>query len=108
MYTNAQSLAGKVNELSCTAVDLNPDLILLTETWLNKDISDAYLTIPGYELKSDLRMDREVGRGGGLAVYAKNGIKILKLDHTVTNHIQICKFLVNDVTVSLVYTLQAP
>jgi len=103
MYTNAQSLAGKVNELSCTAVDLNPDLILLTETWLNKDISDAYLTIPGYELKSDLRMDREVGRGGGLAVYAKNGIKILKLDHTVTNHIQICKFLVNDVTVSLVY-----
>ncbi len=54
MYTNAQSLAGKVNELSCTVVDLNPDLILLTETWLNKDISDAYLTIPGYELKSDL------------------------------------------------------
>jgi hypothetical protein len=47
-------------------------------------------------------MDREVGRGGGLAVYAKNGIKILKLDHTV-NCIQLCKFLVNDITVSLVY-----
>jgi hypothetical protein len=51
MYTNAQSLVGKVNELSCMACDIDPDIILVTESWCNKGISDAYLSIQGYELK---------------------------------------------------------
>jgi hypothetical protein len=57
--------------------------ILVTESWCNGDISDAYLSLDGYELIPDLRMDRENtagGRGGGLLVYAKNGLKVLKLD----------------------------
>ena len=52
------------------------------ESWCNSDISDAYLNIDGYELQLDLRMDRSdtaQGRGGGLLVYTKNGVKILKL-----------------------------
>jgi hypothetical protein len=55
MYTNAQSLVVKVSELSCTVADIDPDQILLTETWCNKDISDAFLSLPGYELKTDLK-----------------------------------------------------
>jgi hypothetical protein len=68
LYTNAQSLVGKVNELSCTAFDMDPDIILVTESWCNEAISDAYLSIQGYELKSELRIDRSdtgAGRGGG-------------------------------------------
>ena len=42
LYTNAQSLVGKVNELSCTAFDMDPDIILVTESWCNEAISDAY------------------------------------------------------------------
>jgi hypothetical protein len=68
MYTNAQSLAGKVYELSCVVLDMDPDLILISETWCNRDITDSFLTIPGYEVQTDLRTDRTNtggGRGGG-------------------------------------------
>jgi hypothetical protein len=47
VYTNAQSVVGKVNKLAWTMSDLKPDLILLTGTWCNSAILDAYLTIPG-------------------------------------------------------------
>jgi hypothetical protein len=39
---NAQSLVGKVNEMSCAASGLDPDITIVTETWFNKDISDSY------------------------------------------------------------------
>jgi hypothetical protein len=81
MYSNAQSLVGKVNELSCVASDINPDIILVTESWCNESISDAYLSIQGYELKSDLQVDRSDtggGRGRGLIVYAKSEFSVLK------------------------------
>ncbi len=96
---------GKVNELSCMASDINPDIILVTESWCNESISDAYLSIQGYELKSELRLDRSdtgAGRGGGLIVYAKKELSVLKLDQTA-RHSQICKFLVSDMAFYLVY-----
>ena len=105
LYTNAQSIVSKIDELSCVASDMNPDFILLTETWCNEAISEAFLTIPGYDLQQDLRTDREDtagGRGGGLLVYSKKGMKILALDKTV-NFDQYCKFSVNDIKVYLVY-----
>ena len=80
LYTNAQSILGKLNELSAQAVDTKPDFILLTETWCNPTITSADLTLPGYQLELELREDREDtanGIGGGLLVYSKNGHKIL-------------------------------
>ncbi len=82
-----------------------PDLILVTESWCNTDITDAFLSIDGYELQTDLRMDRDDtarGRGGGLLVYAKTGIQLLKIDNQVNVH-QCSSFLVHDITVHLVY-----
>ncbi len=95
---------GKVNELSCVASDINPDIILVTESWCNSSISDAYLSIQGYELKSELRLDRSdtgAGRGGAL-IYAKKELSVLKLDQAA-RHSQICKFLVSDMAFYLVY-----
>ena len=87
LYTNAQSIVGKIDELSCTASELNPDLILLTETWCNDSISEAFLHIPGYELEVRLgREDTAGGRGGGLLVYSKPGLKVLTLDKVVDFH----------------------
>jgi hypothetical protein len=105
MYTNAQSLVEKVNELSCMACDIDPDIILVTETWCNVGISDAYLSLQGYELKSELRLDRSdtgAGRGGGLVVYAKSDLTVLKLDQAA-RHSQLCKFSLSDVAFYLVY-----
>jgi hypothetical protein len=102
---NAQSVVGKVNELNALAADLEPDLILVTETWCNKDITDAYLTINGYEIQQDLRRDREDtrdGRGGGLLVHVKQGLKVLACDNIIAFH-QHCKFEINNMTLHLVY-----
>jgi len=98
-------LVKKIDELSCVADAVKPDLILVTESWCNGDISDAYLGIDGYELLPDLRQDREntaKGRGGGLLVYAKSSVKVLKIDNNVMFQ-QHCKFMIDDVTVYLVY-----
>ncbi len=102
---NAQSLLKKIDELCCVVDSIKPDLILVTESWCNGDISDAYLSIDGYELLPDLRQDRENtarGRRGGLLVYAKPSVKVLKLDNDIDFQ-QYCKFSVDNVTVYLVY-----
>jgi hypothetical protein len=83
LYLNAQSVVKKVDELRCVASMTNPDIILVTESRCNSEISNAFLAIDGYEIQQDLRTDREDtvgGRGGGLLVYGKTGLTILKLD----------------------------
>jgi len=73
----------KIGELMATAADLEPDLILVTESWCREDITNAYLDITGYELQADLRKDRTDttnGVGGGLLVYAKYGLAVLPGD----------------------------
>jgi hypothetical protein len=49
---------GKIDELSSVASDLGPDIILVTETWCNNQVSDAFLSLPNYELVTYLRKDR--------------------------------------------------
>ncbi len=105
MYCNAQSIVKKVDELSCAASEHRPDIILLTETWCHQDISDAFLSIDGYELVPDLRMDRADtahGRGGGLLVYVRTGLTVFKIDNT-TDFQQHCVFKISDITVILLY-----
>ena len=75
MYTNAQSILKKMEELRSYAAERDPDLIMLTETWTNETIGDDFLKIRGYEMVA--RNDREDttgGRGGGILVYAKKEI----------------------------------
>jgi len=96
---------GKVNELNCIAAEYKPDIIAVAETWCHGGITDAYLTISGYEVIPDLRKDRVNiggGRGGGLLIYARSGIKVLQIDQEVL-HSQLCSFKVHDVTFNLVY-----
>ena len=95
----------KVDELRCVASMTDPDIILVTESWCNSEISNAFLAIDGYELQQDLRTDREDtagGRGGGLLVYGKTGLTILKLDKEVEMQ-QYCVFKVSNVTFYLLY-----
>jgi hypothetical protein len=95
----------KVDELRCVASMTNPDIILMTESWCNSEISNAFLAIDRYEIQQDLRTDREDtagGRGGGLLVYGKTGLTILKLDKEVEMQ-QYCVFKVSNVTFYLLY-----
>ena len=72
LYTNAQSLVNKVNELRIITAINNPDIIIITETWTNDSISNDFLGINGYELieRKD-RNDTLMGRGGGICVYVR-------------------------------------
>ena len=57
LYTNIQSIQSKINELEAHVADLDPKIILLTETWCNQSIPDAALSINNYVLETDMRKD---------------------------------------------------
>ena len=68
-YTNARSLRNKMSELSLMVDDLNPDIIVITETWLTVDI-DCSPVISGYIC---IRSDRVRSRkGGGIILYVRD------------------------------------
>jgi hypothetical protein len=101
---------GILNRVHTTSsAESKPDLILVTESWCNINVTNAYLKVPGYELQPDLRIDRSDtanGIGGGLLVYAKEGLNVLSVDK---NHAmeQYCSFKIDDrrggLNFSLVY-----
>jgi hypothetical protein len=76
MYLNAQSIFNKINELNVTVAEEEPELIFISETWCGPHITNAELTVAGYQLEAELRRDRTdttAGIGGGLLVYSKMG-----------------------------------
>jgi Reverse transcriptase (RNA-dependent DNA polymerase)/Endonuclease-reverse transcriptase len=78
LYTNAQSLFSKVEELVAVVEFLHPDVVLLTETWTNGSISDAMIQIPGYRIEGRKdRLDTKNGVGGGLVFYVKDCYQIV-------------------------------
>ena len=103
LYFNAQSIVGKIDELAALASEEKPDLILITETWCNSDISDAFLTLQGYNIcvRKD-RQDTAAGRGGGLLAYVKAGINFYEINKQVDLH-QHSVFKILDLTIYLVY-----
>ena len=87
------------------AIDKNPDIILITESWCNPDIDNAFLSIDGYELQTELRIDRgdtKRGRGGGLLTYVKSGLQVMKMD-LECQYVQCSKFKIRDIVVYLLY-----
>ena len=84
LYTNARSISSKLSDLSTLTSEHDPDLILITESWCNKDTTNAFLNVPGYYIDPDLRLDRidtANGIGGGLLVYIKDGLDVLPIDN---------------------------
>ncbi|BHF58499.1 hypothetical protein SprV_0100145100 [Sparganum proliferum] len=71
LYTNAQSLISKVDELKLCLAELSPDVLAETETWLSGNISDSEIALPGYQT---YRRDREHRQGGGIVVQVNEGL----------------------------------
>ena len=75
-HLNICSLKNKVDMLKITFENLNQHIITLSETWLTDIDNTDLLSIDGYSL---IRLDRNrlnenITRGGGLAMYIKDGI----------------------------------
>lgn len=76
MYTNLNSLTSKFNEFELVVNNLNPTIILITETWLNADKLDSLVALPNYTL---YRSDRQTKRGGGSCIYVKTEFGSVKI-----------------------------
>ena len=69
----------KKSELNIMVNDSDPHIIGITESWANKDITDAELGLEGYVM---FRKDRMGRRGGGVLLYVKDTI----YQHTKYNY----------------------
>ena len=76
MCLNATSLVNKKNELNIIVEDTDHHIIGITESWANKDITDAELGLPGYVM---FRRDRMGRRGGGVILYVKESIEAYEI-----------------------------
>ena len=53
----------------------NLHILAFTETWLDNSVSDGEVSLPGYSI---FRSDRTNGRGGGIAVYVKETLSVIR------------------------------
>lgn len=68
MHLNIRSLIPKIDLLRAWVVLYKPNIITLSETWLNSNIPDTEINLPNYTL---YRSDRS-SRGGGVAIYVSS------------------------------------
>ena len=68
---NCQSVKNKIKEFENLIESTNPDIILVTESWLNSSILDGEVVPENYSL---IRKDRSSGKGGGVFIAYRNDI----------------------------------
>ena len=99
----------KRTEVRDGILEANPDVAIVTETWLQE--GDQDLMVPGYiPIK---RCDRKNSngkklpaseKGGGVLVIAKDYITITEAEsHHVDKYIQVVSFILDKVTIFAVY-----
>ena len=80
-HWNARSLFPKIDNIIVWLRISNIDCLVISESWLNVNIPDSYISIDGYNI---FRWDRQLStgksRGGGLLCYGKEGLNITLLD----------------------------
>ena len=63
------------------------DIAAVTETWLTKNIADADISIPGYNL---YRCDRIRRKGGGVCVFVRDSLDSDVIDVPIPYALMIC------------------
>ena len=87
MYTNAESILGKLDEFKVQVLEERPDIISVAETWIQSDPSsdmycpDEALEIEGYSI---IRKDNTHEVRGGLLLYVSDNITTSK-DKAIDN-----------------------
>lgn len=89
---NARSIINKVLELEHILLAYNPDIVVITETWLNENILNNEIVPPGYEL---IRKDRRT-RGGGVAIVLKSGLSVVEMEEQEKAEALWCKVKVDN------------
>lgn len=98
---NVRSLKNKFHEIeTLPKTENNPDIIALTETWLNPTNENLY-QIANYEAIYNSR----TSRGGGIVLYVKQNINYKILLNKTINSVEILTILlkVPNLTITLLY-----
>ena len=83
MYANVRGIKGKIVSLADAAEQMNPELILLTETHLKQN---AGVRMAGYTFFGRPRTE---GCGGGVGILVKNEKKCMIAPHSTTRALEI-------------------
>ena len=80
-HVNARFLvtAGRLAQLKCFLSMNNVDLLCISESWLKPKHADLSLSLKGFQ--PPVRHDRVSSRGGGVAVYVRNGFAASRLTY---------------------------
>lgn len=75
LNVNARSICNKSSLLEAVLMEHEPDIVIVTETWLNKSIESADFLPPNY---TACRKDRG-SRGGGVAIVYKTSMVFVEI-----------------------------
>ena len=81
IHLNARSIMNKIEDIQILCQNIKPDILCITETWLNDSVPSNAITPIGYK---QIRCDRSdefkeiygVKKGGGIIVFYKEEIEI--------------------------------
>ena len=88
--------------------DTNPHIIVITESWANKDITDAEVGLEGYVMFRTFRIGR---RGGGVLLYIKETIPAYEVqlqEEADCNEDIWCKLVTGHTTVTIGVVYRCP
>ena len=110
LYTNAQSLVNKIEELRAIIAINNPDVTIITETWTHEAISNEYLNVNGYDIiERQDRNDTDKGRGGGIIIYVRKTLYAWREEcETVFNQCGAIKIKTNKGDVCFLAVYRSP
>ena len=83
IYFNARSILNKLDELELYLAEENIDIVGVTETWLHSGIADSEISIRGYNIFRKDRNRTNKKRGGGVAFYIKDCIKVSVIEDII-------------------------
>ena len=83
IHLNARSLKNRVNlhQIREFTQEHKPDIIAISESWLNSTVTNAEIEIEGFKV---IRLDRLHKIGGGMCGYVRSNIKSFKIKHLST------------------------
>jgi exonuclease III len=84
LYTNLASLTAKFDLLLLELNRHNPLVVVVSETWLRREIPDTLIHIIGYNLFRCDRLDSK--RGGGVAVYVAEKFNNIPVKACIKQH----------------------
>lgn len=74
IHLNIRSIFPKIDEIRNGFLTASMDVLCFTESWLNPQIADNLITIPGYSI---LRNDRPHKKGGGTCIYINHRLHFM-------------------------------